>query len=280
MTSIEVRRFSDDDIPFGKMLTDAEGWHRTIADWKRLLALSPTGMFKARFSGKDVGIAGVIAYDKVAWIHSVIVLNEFRGKGIGGALMRACIDRVEGLNLPCIKLDSVKGFEGFYRGLGFVEEFESRRFLGDGRYSPCSAEHVRPSDLVDISAFDRSMTGLDRSSVLGAIFNDAPELAFCVRSAGELVGYVLARWGEERIQIGPCVVSDGDSSCAYRLISALLGSQPGQRFRMCVPGKNAAAVKLATDLGLESAQSSTRMYLGRKFEETSAAFAMVSAEKG
>jgi hypothetical protein len=39
-------------------------------------------------------------------------------------------------------------------------------------------------------------------------------------------------------------------------------------------------VKLATDIGFESVMSSTRMFMGLKFEEPNACFAMISPEKG
>lgn len=280
MDRVEIVRFTSKDLPFGKMLTDGEGWHRSMADWERLLRIEPLGMVKARSGSKDVGIAGTINYDKVAWIHSVIVREEYRGKGIGKALMHACIDYAKDHGSPHLKLDSVRGFEGFYKGLGFVEEFESLRFLKNGEPMPPSAEGIRPSDIEAIVSFDKAVTGLDRSRVLKEVYVDSPELAFCVKAGEEISGYVLARRGEERVQIGPCVATRGDTRCARRLISSVIGSSPGSRFRMCVPGYNVSAVALASELGFESAVSSTRMYLGKRFQESELTFAMISPEKG
>jgi len=277
---IEIARFTEADISFGKMLTDGEGWHRSLADWKRLLAISPYGMLKARVGGKDVGVAGLLWYDKVAWLHSVIVLKDMRGQGIGRAMLKTCVQRARDLKVPCVKVDSVRGFESFYKAFGFVEEFESRRFLRNGERFPIVAEQVGSALLDRIVYFDQAMTGLNRSRAIRAVYDDAPELAFCVKSDPGLLGYVLARRGEERIQIGPCVVDKQDSLCASRLIASLIGSEPDSKFRMCVPGANAAAVKLATDLGFESVMSSTRMFMGLKFEEPNACFAMISPEKG
>jgi len=277
---VEMTRFTEADIPFGKMLTDGEGWHRTLADWKRLLVLSPYGMLKARVGGSDVGVAGLLWYDKVAWIHSVLVSKEMRGQGIGRAMLRTCVQRSRDLKVPCVKLDSVRGFERFYKSFGFVEEYESRRFLRNGERFPMAAERVTPALLDRIVYFDQTMTGLNRSRAIRAIYDDAPELAFCVKSDSGPQGYVFARRGEERIQIGPCVVDKEDSSCASRLISSLIGSEPDSRFRMCVSGANSDAVKLATGLGFESVMSSTRMFMGKKFEESNACYAMISPEKG
>jgi len=278
---VEIVRFASRDVAFGKMLTDKEGWHRTVPDWNRLLRIEPSGMFKALSGGKGVGIAGVLSYGKVAWIHSVIVVPELRGRGLGRALMDACIAWAKERGSPSVKLDSVQGFEGFYKGLGFIEEFESHRFLRDGGCFAAEAKTIRPSDLDDVVEFDAAVFGVDRGHVLRAIFEDAPNLAFMVRDAGSVSGYVLAREGEERVQIGPCVVKHGDPSVARRLISTLIGSNPrDRRFRMCVPGLNGEAVKLAQELGFTNGTSSTRMYLGERFHEPNTAIAMISPEKG
>jgi len=278
---VEIVRFASEDIAFGKMLTDREGWQRTVPDWNRLLRIEPSGIFKALLGGKGVGIAGVLSYEKVAWIHSVIVVPELRGKGLGSALMEACIAWARDRGSPSVKLDSVHGFEDFYRGLGFIEEFESHRFLRDGGYFPREADSIQSSNLDDIVAFDATVFGVERGRVLRAIFEDAPSLAFIVRDAGAVSGYVLAREGEERVQIGPCVVKHGDPSVARRLIATLIGSNPRDRkFRMCVPGLNGEAVKLAQELGFTNGTSSTRMFLGERFLEPNTAYAMISPEKG
>ena len=92
MGHIKIIRFRKRDLPFGKLLTDEIGWCRTVMDWERLLRLEPLGMFKATLDGEDVGIAGVMTYDKVAWIHSLIVLKEFRDCDVGTSLVQACLD--------------------------------------------------------------------------------------------------------------------------------------------------------------------------------------------
>jgi len=281
MDQLRIVKFMSNDLPFGKMLTDLEGWHRTVADWNRLLRVEPLGMTKAQLDGRDVGIAGLLLYEGVSWIHSVIVLPEYRRKRIGRVMMETCIAQAREAGCPCIKLDSVHGLEGFYRSLGFVEEFESHRYLIDGVSFPKVAEEIRASDMDNIVAFDRATVGIDRGRVLRAVFEDNPGLAFCTKEANGISGYILGREGEERVQIGPCVANGGDHLVARRLITTLVGYVgPERRLRMCVPGTNREAVRLAQDLGFVSGISSTRMYLGERFQESDAAFAMISPEKG
>ena len=66
---MEVRRFTLADVPFGMLLTDAEGWYRVPADWARLVRLEPEGAFLAVDDGIPAGTAAVLAFDRIAWVH-------------------------------------------------------------------------------------------------------------------------------------------------------------------------------------------------------------------
>ena len=261
-------------------LTDAEEWHRTVADWRRLLALEPKGVFKAVVDGRDAGVAAVITYDNIAWIHSVIVLRDLHRMGIGTALVNSCLEFVKNRNVTTVKLDSVSGCESFYERLGFIREFESMRFFGKGSAFKSLAQKADESDLDEICAFDRATTGLDRQRVLHAIHRDAPELSYLLRKQGKLRGYLLGRRGDDRIQIGPCVVSPNRSSYAKELFSGMMKNNQGISFRACVPGTNIRAKTLIEKLGLKRVDSATRMYRGLVFKEAESVYATVSAEKG
>lgn len=278
MENIRIVRFARTDLPFGKMLADRELWGRGLLDWERLLRLEPLGMFKAVLECKDVGIAGVLTYDSIAWIHSVIVLKEFRKHGVGRTLIDACVNLCKDRGISCIKLDSTHGSQGFYERLGFHTEFESLRLVRGGGEFPRVARRVRSCDLREISSFDRIQTGVSRQRILREIYKDNPEWSFLIRELGELRGFVLARREGNCTQIGPCV-SDGPKY-AVCLLKTILGSAPTGDFRMCVPGKNMQAVRLAMGLGFRKMASSTRMFLGNRFEESEANYAMTSPEKG
>ena len=277
---LEILQLADSDMPFGKQLTDLEGWHRTTQDWHRLLRIDPKGMVKARLDGDDVGMAGLLVYDKVAWIHSVIVRKEHRGEGIGRALVEACIDIAERRRAETLKLDSVHGQEDFYEKLGFKPEFQSWRYFRDGEAFRCSAQHMSHSDLREVMGFDKRMVGYDRGLVIEEFHRDAPDLAFVMRDASGIRGYVLARRGEVRVQIGPCVVEPGNEMHGSVLVTSLIGTLPQEKFRICVPSSNEKAMDLVRDLGFESTMFATRMFRGKRFVESEAALAMASPEKG
>ncbi len=276
--ALEIRPFTLADVPFGFRLTEAEGWHRAPEDWVRLLRLEPRGAFKAVLNGTDVGTAAAVRFDRVAWIHSMIVASGYRGRGIGEALLRACLEYLDGLGTPTVKLDSVGGVEPFYERFGFQREYPSWRFLRDGGPFPAKTAPLRPMDWRDVLLFDRRMTGLDRQHALQALLRDHPYESHVVRGRGVVRGYVVVRHGLPRRHIGPCVATD--ATVAADLVRAALDGAPTRRFRVCVGDGNREAAKLFADLGFTHGDPSTRMVRGEPFEESPAAFAMISAEKG
>ena len=280
MPGVDVVPLGESDLDLGKRLTDAEGWFRSLADWRRLLRLEPAGAFKARAGSEDAGIACAIAYDRVAWIHSMIVGTRFRGRGVGRALIEACLGFAASRAVPTVKLDSVLGVEPFYERFGFRVEFPSRRFHRDGGGSPADAEPLRPTEARALAAFDRGAVRYDRSRVLDALVREFPDRAFVVRDGPRIRGYALARLGGARSFLGPCVADPDDPGVAEALVRTVLGTFPGERFRVCVPGSHPATARLFRDLGFEEVKPSTRMWRGARLEEGRWAFAASSAEKG
>ncbi len=278
--ALEIRSFNLADVPFGMLLTEAEEWHRLPEDWVRLLRLEPEGAFKAVADGIPAGTAAALTFGELAWIHSVIVLKELRHRGIGEALMRACLDFVDGRRIACTKLDSVSGMEPFYARLGFVEEFPSWRLLADGAAGTPKAKRLQPKDYPAVFAFDRAMTGLDRSRALAAILADYPDRAFVVRTRGRVSGYIIVRRGERRDPVGPWLANPADPGVAADLLRSAISVAEGRKLRMCVGGYHEAALRIAEELGFTRADHSTRMYRGRPFTESDACYAMISAEKG
>lgn len=69
-----------------------------------VLTLPNVVRLKAMMAGEMVGfIAGDIrASERLAWIATIGVLPEYRGRGIGGALLRACEGR---LKMPRVRLN-------------------------------------------------------------------------------------------------------------------------------------------------------------------------------
>ncbi len=278
--ALEIRPFTAADIPFGMMLTDAEEWYRVPADWARLLRIEPEGAFKAVVDGVPAGTAAATGLGKVAWVHSMIVLPDFRHRGVGEALLRACLEFAGRRGIPTVKLDSVQGVEPFYARLGFSEEYPSWRLYADAAPGAPKASAMRPRDYPAVFAFDRAMTGLDRRAALEAILADTPDRAFVVRGRGKVRGYAILRRGERRDPLGPCVADPEDPGVAADLLQSALAVAGSRKLRMCVGGYHDVSLKIAEELGFERLDHSTRMVRGAPFTESRACYAMISAEKG
>ena len=277
---VSVGRFEQRDIPFGKTLTDGEEWHRTTKDWERLFRIEPSGMFKATADGKDAGVAAVTSYGMLAWIHSVIVAKGYRGKGVGVTLMDACIDYCKSKGARCMKLDAVPAAKSFYEKLGFATEFESLRFTRKGAQGSALVQRMRREDLRTIVPFDRAMTRIDRGKVIEAIYNDNPEWAFFARDSHGIRGYLLGRQGEDRVDLGPCVCVAGSDQWFVKMVRSAMSTDPTKTYRICVSSRNNRALLALKSMDFEKSQSSTRMYMGDRFAEAEASYAMISPEKG
>ena len=278
--AVEIRPFTRADVPFGQMLSDAEGWPRTASDWARLVRLEPGGAFMAVADGMPAGTAAAITFGELAWIHSVIVEQDLRGRGIGKALLRACLDFVDRRGVTCTKLDSQEGAEGFYVRAGFRAEYPSWRLLATGAAAKPRNARVRARDRTDLLAFDRASTGLDRSRALEALLTDYPDRAFVARTRGQVRGFILVRRGDRLDPIGPWVADPEDPGLAADLLRSAMSAAPGRQLRLCVGGYHDASLHIAEELGFRRESHSTRMFRGAPFEESRAAFAMISAEKG
>ncbi len=277
---VAITQFAQNDIPFGKALTDGEDWHRTTKDWERLLRIEPSGMFKATSEGRDVGVAAVTSYGMLAWIHSVIVAKEYRGQGVGSTLMDACLEYCKSHGARCMKLDAVPAAKSFYEKLGFVAEFESLRFTRTGEQGSALVQRMRPEDLRTVLPFDRTMTKIDRSRVIESIYEENPEWAFFARDSHGIRGYLLGRQGEDRVNLGPCVCVAGSDQWFVKMVRSAMCTDPTKIFRICVSEKNNRALLALKSMGFDKAQSSTRMFMGDKFAEAEASYAMISPEKG
>ena len=64
-----------------------------------------------------------------AYIQDVTVQKEFRGQGIGKAIIRTLVNFLKEHKLQWVGLISEPGYEGFYQGLGFKEMVSYTPFL-------------------------------------------------------------------------------------------------------------------------------------------------------
>ena len=126
---IKIRPMARSDLAFADSLRALVGWNQTLNDWKRFLDLSPQGCFIAEWNGTCAGTATTLCYGgDLAWIGMVLVHPDFRGRGIGRALLNHCVAYLRGRGIRCIKLDATPQGKLLYDRLGFQEEWPLTRW--------------------------------------------------------------------------------------------------------------------------------------------------------
>lgn len=276
MPRIEISTFDTDDIPFGKMINEEQNWLMTDADWSRLVELGEECILKATVDGEGAGMVGAVPYDRMAYVHSMLVRPKFRRMGVATALLRECTLRLKERGVPTIKLDAEQGVDPLYESLGFEKEWSSHKFLGYGRPERITATKVEKRDLDSVIRYDREVTGVDRYRALSLLY-EGSHIALMIQDQ-EVQGYLLARPGRGRVEVGPLVADS--VSMARELILSLMGTAPNHRLRMFVPGHNGEAITMLNEVGMRCVDSPSRMFMGERFVESPNVFVMMSPEKG
>lgn len=124
-----IRTLRDTDIDDCMQLKEAAGWNQTPADWRALLRCAPQGCFGVEQDGRVVASATAVIHEGTGWVGMVLTDPAFRGRGLATALLRQCLDFLDGA-VETIKLDATAQGEPLYRKLGFVTEAPIERWFG------------------------------------------------------------------------------------------------------------------------------------------------------
>jgi ribosomal protein S18 acetylase RimI-like enzyme len=231
------------------------------------LAHDPGGAFIAETSGQPLGMLTTTRYRHSAWIGNLIVVPEYRRRGIGAQLMRRAMDDLTCQAIRTIRLEADPPGIRLYRRLGFVDEFESPRFAraaGAGlrvedRGAAPLVERVSLGDLPAIAAFDAQHFGDDRRRLLELLFPQARCAVWCRGESG-VAGYLLALPAGAGLRIGPWVASN--RATAMSLLRAVLGQHAGTPIILGVPAPDNAALEILAAVGFQRRPACLRMRYG------------------
>lgn len=287
MEHFSIRPFKDGDIDFAYKLDVIEQWNHTRNDIKRMLSFEPSGCFIAEMSGKPVGHVFSISYGRLGWIGFLIVKAEYRRRGIGTLLMKRAMDYLLSRRANTIKLEAVPIIANLYRKLGFVDEFDSLRFISAGGKITCMSSHgvklLKKRETIQLAEFDAEYFGANRIRVLNGLYQDNPQLCFVSRNGSKIVGYAMCYEAESGHRIGPWVCNPENPQVARELLIKCM-EKIGcyEKLYVGVPAMNEAAVKILQDFDFKQYSKSIRMYLGEKLETERAdgVFAIGGPEKG
>ena len=153
-TDIAVRAAEPGDYEaFQRMMSDPEGYGSTlqlpftaVETWRKKLADKPEGLHSLVACVPEAGVVGSLSVEASArfrrrhvGVIGMSVHRDWRGRGVGTALMGAAVDLAENwLGLTRLELtvftDNAAAI-ALYRKFGFVVEGTMRRYaLRDGRY--------------------------------------------------------------------------------------------------------------------------------------------------
>jgi GNAT superfamily N-acetyltransferase len=268
------------DLPLCLGLSQEAGWNQLPADWQRCLDLQPDGCFVALWDGLPVGTTTTRIFGRVAWIAMVLVKASHRGRGIGTALMEHALAYLDECRVVTVRLDATPLGQPIYDRLGFVEQFRLARYQGvmSETGARAAVEPVSPEEWEALAALDRTVTNTDRRPFLMRLFGEQPQHVRCVRSGGQIDGFLAARPGARARLLGPCL---GTPEAAFLLFANARHRYAGEQVFVDVPLPNEAATALVEAQGLTVQRHLTRMCRGVALcEQVESLWASSGPEKG
>src|SRR5260370_25898488 len=189
---LHIRTMTPDDLDVAMRLKDQAGWNQTEADWRRFLEMEPTGCFVADWDERLIGTTVTCMFGPVAWIAMVLVDPEFRGRGIGKALMAHALGFLDDFGVSTVRLDATPLGEPLYKKkLGFTMEYGLTRFEGTPQPATVphgKVDHIQLQDYPLLFQMDQLITGADRSKFLSRLFAEQSEQIRVIRSAETISG--------------------------------------------------------------------------------------------
>lgn len=287
---IQIRTMTDRDIELGMRLKRQAGWNQLEQDWRRCLALEPEGCFVLEREGLGLGTTTTCVMGDVAWIAMVLVDEACRGQGFGKAMMLHALDYLDGRGIASIRLDATPLGRPLYEKLGFVAQFDLRRWHGICEPSPdraASASYLQLSSFPgggdqsfrSVLTLDTAATRTPRDKLIMALLNEWPQAARVAFRDDQLLGYLAARRGENATQIGPCIASD--STAGEALLLDASARFAGKTVYVDIPVDHVAASAVAQNAGLTTQRLLTRMTRGTPvLEDVNQLWASTGPEKG
>jgi GNAT superfamily N-acetyltransferase len=252
-----IRKATPEDIPFCHELTVIEDWNFSLEEFSVMASHKSTTIFIAE-DEERMGMVASHQYGCKAWIGNLIVVNKFRGEGIGTTLMEKVLKDLESKGVTTVRLEAVHEVVPLYEKLGFVPEFESLRFRGVFHGDKKGESMVTNNILRELSDFDEKYFGANREEFLKGFYQLSP-VRLIKRENDTIRGYLMARITPAKV--GPCACING--SVFEPLLSAALSHLDGT-VSVGIPECNKEGVTLLEEYGFSLIGSSLRMVRGTK----------------
>lgn len=264
-------------------LSAEAGWNQTAEDW-RLMLRHGQGWGRFTQAGQLVATTVLLPYDqRIAWLAMVLVAERHRHQGVASALMNQALQRCDDLKLAA-GLDATPDGRRVYRTHGFRDLFGLQRLqCARPRHRAVEVEGVSLRELSTIDVkrvvgLDAEVFGAPRPEVVGHLQESLPQRALVAKSAGRLVGFLLARSGRRALHLGP--VSAHRAEIAQALVSRALAGAKAP-IVIDVPDGQARFQAWLGGIGFVAVRPFTRMLRGADaLGDPARAFAVAGPELG
>jgi GNAT superfamily N-acetyltransferase len=232
-----------------------KGWGDIVDSFEMYLTDEIFNPVKTEDGGLISSIANSTNYGNTAWLSHIIVREEFRGRGLGMALVNHLLEDLDSKGVETVSLIATEMGRPLYLKAGFRDQAKYLIFKGqDSSFSGKISPYIEPYDekySADILKIDKKVMGEDRPVLMGKHLKRA--LVF--RHKGIIEGYYLPGLGE-----GPIAALNPEAGLAlleYKLLN---------NNRVVLPAENSRGVKFLLSRNfIKEKITLKRMVRGREF---------------
>jgi len=259
-----IRPMQPADLDFAAACAAAEGWpSETRAVFEAFLEYDPQGCLAAQAAGQPIGIGIATCYGSEGFVGELIVVPEWRGRGVGQSLLSHALDYLQARGARTVWLDGMVKAVALYERNGFRKVCRSLRFTG--RLEGRAHGDIRPlqaADLPAVTELDRRAFHADRRFFIERQAALNPDLCKVAERDGRILGFVLGQRGQGVVTAGPWVALP-ELKHPERLLESLALAAQAECLRIGVLETNPWAAWLVRSLGLsEVPDPPWRMALG------------------
>ena len=283
---IQVREMQESELEFAKSLTDGEEWGNSIEDWQRLFRISVP--LVAYEGDKLLGVTTAFDYGNLGMIGNVVVSSKSRGKGVGKALLKKAMKKLE--TCKSVRVHSRMDVTPFYKDLGFMAEGMSTVFRLDAdmkSFQPFDVEsdknNIVPVDSYwdEIIAMDLRQFGANRSPFLKELNDYLPQCSFvALGEDGSVKGFIMAKGEDDWYEIGPWIVEPGCKNWQGLLQATVQAIPDNCTVEIFVPAPNFRVTSLLDSVGYNAHSYCMSMYYGEDWPDEGNICARGGGDKG
>lgn len=260
--NVNIRPMMKSDFGFALDLSGQEYWGYDLVDLERLFQLFPEGCLIAEYEGARAGWVVVSTYGRLAWIGSLVVRGNLRGRGIGAALLDHAVRYSRGVGVKTVGLYSYSESVGFYMRRGFKRDCDFEHVEGRVEKISPRGSVQQPSDLDEAIEFDAKCFRGNRRLLLEALHKEFPDL-FISRKQARVFGYIAGKnFSDDTAEIGPWVCDITCIEAAEQLFASELDQLPSRTISLTIPSGNLEAHRIVKKYGFHVKQRVTRMFDG------------------